>query len=341
MSDLKLRGVITAMVTPFLKTGEFNKRGIPIYPIDEHGYEQLLDFQFHAGINGLVIAGTTGEAPQLTHDEKGSLTKTAVAKRHDALLDGTLRKWIPIIVGTGSSDYVQSIEDTYMAADKGPHGWGANGVLVANPPYIKWNKRNVIGYFNEHNKAGIPIVIYNVPSRTAQDMPVEWLGEIAEMENVVGIKEASPDINKSARIINEIKYPLAAQGKEFSVLSGNDDMTRQVIAEGGDGIVSVASNIIPDKMVADTWAAFNGKWHTSAPKIKMQKIYNMTTKAGNPDSIKAMMRTFGLPAGPTRTPVEFDPAVAREIWLMMQHKGAHYGLGKMILETKARYYGAQ
>ena len=219
-------GVATALVTPFLN-GRVN---MPLLKI-------LLKRQLDAGIKTIVLAGTTGEAATLTDKEKleiFDLSKNFVGND------------CKIIAGTGSNSTAHAIELSQAAEEA-----GADGLLVVSPYY---NKATPDGLFSHYlsiaHNVSLPIIIYNVPSRTGLDIPVSVYKRLSGIPNIVGVKESSQEMSKIARIKNVCT-------NAFSVWSGNDDLTIPIMALGGQGVISVAANVCPEQMIAMTSAAEN------------------------------------------------------------------------------------
>jgi len=214
------KGVFTAIVTPFKSSGE----------VDEEAFKKLIDFQIENKVDGIVPCGTTGESPTLSHEE------------HDKVIDLTVKHVngrVPVIAGTGSNSTAEAIRLTKHAKEA-----GADGVLLVNPYYNKPTQKGLYLHFKAIADAvDIPCVVYNIKGRTAINVETPTLVKLMnDCKNIVAVKEASGDLNQMKDVI--------AQRKEgFSVLSGDDGITMDLIEAGGDGIVSVASNIVPGKMV--------------------------------------------------------------------------------------------
>lgn len=266
-------GVCTALVTPFLD-GKVN------YPM----LQQLLKRQIDAGIQNIVISGTTGEAATLTDDEKIkmiSIAKDYVAER------------CRIIAGTGSNNTVHTVELSQAAQDA-----GADAILVVTPYY---NKPTAAGLFSHYMKVAhsvsIPLIIYNVPSRTGCDIPVDILKRLSSVPNIVGVKEAAADITKITKILN-----CCSDG--FHVWSGNDEMIVPTIALGGCGVISVVSNIYPAETAAMALAALDGDFDTAAAiQQRLQPVIELLFCESNPIPVKAAMQCIGYDCGNCRLPL--------------------------------------
>jgi len=227
----RLRGAFTALVTPFTADGA----------IDEAAYRRLVACQVLAGIEGLVPVGTTGEAPTLSAAERDRLIEIAVT----TVAERPSRTRIPVIAGTGSNDTRASIEATRRAA-----ALGADAALIVTPYYNRPDQRMLDAHFRAIADEGdLPIVVYNVPSRTGSNVEADTFLRLAEHPRVVAVKEASGNIEQLAVICRD-------RPRDVAVLAGDDAATLAVLAMGGDGVVSVASNEIPAEM-----SALVAAWH--------------------------------------------------------------------------------
>lgn len=273
MKNHLFTGVCTAMVTPFWE-GKVN------YPMAE----QLLRRQMEAGIKAVVLAGTTGEAPTLSDSEKLELFRRGKKCAGNDCL---------IIAGTGSNDTAHAVALSVAAQEK-----GADALLVVTPYYNKATPDGIIAhYLAIANAVSIPIIIYNVPTRTCVDIPIVVCQQLAKMPNIVGIKEASPDISK----VTKLKL---ACGKDFSVWSGNDDLTVPTISLGGQGVISVASNVVPIQMSAMADAALAGDFDTAADlQQKLQPLHDLMFCEVNPIPVKAALKRTGFDCGGCRLPL--------------------------------------
>jgi 4-hydroxy-tetrahydrodipicolinate synthase len=271
--------------------------------VDFDGFKRLVNFQLEQGIDGLVPLGTTGEAPTLTDAEEEKLIRIAVDE---------VKGKVPVIVGTGSNDTKHMISSTKRAKDL-----GADAALVVTPYYNKPNDDGLFRHFEAAAGVGIPIVVYNIASRTGRNIPTTPLMEkIASIPGIVGVKEASGDLGQMGEVLQRIAFPRRA-GNPFAVLSGDDGFTLPLMALGGDGVISVISNLVPAKVKALTKACLAGDFGEArnihfelVPLIKAMFIET------NPVPIKAAMTWAGLPGGPARLPLgRLDPkneALVRE-----------------------------
>ena len=285
MNDAFFTGVCTALVTPFLG-GQVN------YPM----LEQLLKRQMDAGIEAVVIAGTTGESPALFDDEKLEMFRRAkeyVGSR------------CKIIAGTGSNSTAHMVELSVEAAN-----CGVDGLLIVSPYYNKATPEGLVAHYLSVARAvDLPIILYNVPSRTGVDIPVSVYKRLSRIPNIVGVKEASSDITKITRI-------LAACGSEFSVWTGNDDQICPVLSLGGKGVISVLSNVSPQMTRDLCRAALGGDFDTAADlQIKLQPLVALLFSEVNPIPVKAAMKYIGYDCGPCRLPLT---ALSRENQMKME-----------------------
>ena len=265
-------GVCTALVTPFLQN-EVN------YPM----LERLLQFQMDAGIRNIVICGTTGESPTLSDTEKLELFR-----RSKAFVGENCR----IIAGTGSN-----CTEHAVALSRAAEQTGVDGLLLVSPYYNKATPQGLYAHFSAIAAAvHIPCILYNVPSRTGVDIPVEIYRSLSRIPNIVGVKEACGDIVKIAKI--------KAVCPGFSVWSGNDDQIVPVMSLGGAGVISVLSNVAPEKTKAMADAALDGDFDTAAAlQIELLPLIQALFSQVNPIPVKAAMKEIGFDCGPCRLPL--------------------------------------
>ena len=273
MKNVLFTGACTALITPFLE-GKVN------YPM----MEQLLQRQLDAGIEAVVICGTTGESPTLSDAEKLELfhrAKEFVGNR------------CKIIAGTGSNDTRHAVELS-MAAE----ALGVDALLVVSPYYNKANPDGLAAhYLAVAQSVSIPVIIYNVPSRTGVDIPVPVYKRLSKLPNIAGVKEASSDITKITKIIMEC-------GHDLPVWSGNDDQICPVMSLGGKGVMSVLSNVLPVQTQALAKAALDGDFDTAAAlQIELQPLVQMLFCEVNPIPVKAAMKLIGYDCGSCRLPL--------------------------------------
>lgn len=266
-------GVCTAMVTPFLD-GKVN------YPMAKI----LLKRQMDAGVKAVVLAGTTGEAPTLSDEEKIELIRQCKEYASDNC---------KIIAGTGSNSTAHAIELSIAAEEA-----GADALLVVSPYYNKATPDGLFAhYLSIAHSVSVPVILYNVPSRTGVDIPVSVYQRLSRVPNIAGVKEASTDVSKIAKIKNACPV-------DFSVWSGNDDLTVPIMSMGGEGVISVASNVCPEQMVAMTQSAINGDFETAATmQSALQPLIDLMFCEVNPIPVKAAMECIGYDCGGCRLPL--------------------------------------
>lgn len=266
-------GVCTALVTPFLGSS-IN------YPM----LEQLLKRQMEAGIETVVLCGTTGESPTLTDSEKIEIFRRAKQYVGDNC---------KILAGTGSNNTEHAV-----MLSKAAEAVGADGLLVVTPYYNKATSEGLLAHYSAIAGAvHIPVIAYNVPSRTGVDIPVEVYACLAKIPNLAGVKEASNDIRKIAKI-REACPP------DFTVWSGNDDQIAAVMALGGQGVISVLSNVAPLETQALAEAALNGDFDTAADlQIRLLPLIEALFCEVNPIPVKAAMKLIGYDCGGCRLPL--------------------------------------
>jgi 4-hydroxy-tetrahydrodipicolinate synthase len=276
----RFRGAFTALITPMKESGE----------VDYDGFRRLIDFQIREGIDGLVPLGTTGETPTLDEDEEDILIEIAVKEANGR---------VPVIVGTGSNDTKHMVMYTERAKRM-----GADAALVVTPYYNKPNDDGLLRHFEAAAKVGIPVIVYNIASRTGRNIPTSLMEKISRIPGVAGVKEASGDLNQMGDVIREAAMPRRAEGGYFSVLSGDDSFTLALSAMGGDGVISVISNLLPAKVKALTSAGLEGRFD-EARKLHYELLpfIKAAFVETNPVPIKQAMTWAGLPAGPARLPM--------------------------------------
>lgn len=265
-------GACTALVTPFLD-GNIN------YPM----LERLLQRQMDAGIRAVVICGTTGESPTLSDSEKTEMFRRAKQ------FTGNLCQ---IIAGTGSNNTSHALRLSRAAEDA-----GADGLLVVSPYYNKATPAGLIDHYTTiAQTVHIPVIAYNVPSRTGLDIPVSVYKELSQIPGMAGVKEASTNISKIAKI--------RAVCPDFPIWSGNDDQAVAVMALGGKGVISVVSNVAPLETQAMALAALDGDFDTaSALQLDLLSLTEALFSEVNPIPVKAAMKLLGYDCGECRLPL--------------------------------------
>lgn len=273
MKKCLFTGVATALATPFDDTG-----------INIKEFEKFINFQIDSGIDALVVCGTTGEASTMTQEEKILAIECAVS---------TSNKRVPVIVGTGSNDTCTAIINSIMAEEL-----GADGLLIVTPYYNKTTQKGLI----EHYKAvassvSIPIILYNVPSRTGMNISPETCFELSKIDNIVGIKEASGNISQIAKIAKLC-------GNDFTIYSGNDDQIIPILSLGGKGAISVVSNVKP-KLTCSITNSFFQKATDEACAYQLYLLPFIDTLFAetNPIPIKSAINMLGFDFGRPRLPL--------------------------------------
>jgi 4-hydroxy-tetrahydrodipicolinate synthase len=262
---MQLRGCGTALVTPFSQDGA----------VDENALRNLVNWQVESGIDFLVPCGTTGETPTLNHDEwlrVIDLTIEVVAGR------------VPIVAGATSN----STQDAVAKAKEVAQRPGVNAILTASPYYNKPTQEGQYRHFRAIAEAvDKPIILYNVPGRTSANLEPATLARLSEVPNIVGVKEASGNMTQIAEVLNLVP-------ETFLVLSGDDAVTLPVIALGGVGVISVASNEIPREMAEMTRAALNNDWATARTlHRKYLPLMNANFIESSPLPVKAVLAMMG------------------------------------------------
>ena len=276
---MKFEGTYVAMVTPFKEDGT----------IDEEGYRQNINYLIDQGVNGLVAAGTTGESATMTHDEHQKVVELLIDE-----VDGK----VTTIAGTGSNSTSEAIELTKFALDA-----GADSALVITPYYNKPQQHALIEHYRSiAEKNDIPIIAYNVPSRTGINMDVETIVELAKIDNVDAVKEASGSVDK----VSDIYRALSLEGLEddFSILSGEDSLTLPLMSVGATGVISASANIDAKRMVLMVDSILNDDY-TRAMELhyEMLDIIRALFIESNPVPVKTAMNLMGMPSGPLRKPL--------------------------------------
>ena len=267
-----MQGVFPAIITPF-KNGEVNYEGL----------EQNINFLINNGVSGIVSVGTTGESPTLTYDEHKKIIEKSVE-----ICNGK----IEVIAGTGSNSTNEAIELSQFAEDV-----GADALLLITPYYNKPSQEGLKQHFSKiAQSTNIPIVLYNVPSRTGVNLTPETVKYLFnEYSNITTIKEANPDLSHVSDIINSCN---------ISVLSGNDELTLPIISLGGKGVISVVANIFPKEFVEMVNLANNGKFEEArAIHYSLFNVMKSLFIETNPIPIKTAMNILGMPAGELRLPL--------------------------------------
>ena len=270
----RYQGVYTALVTPFTSTGA----------VDIDAFKKLIEYQIESGVDGLVPCGTTGESSTLSHEE------------HDRVIDLTVRfadGKVPVIAGTGSNATSEAIQLSQHAEQA-----GVDAILLVNPYYVRPTQKGLYLHFKAvAESVSIPCIPYNIKSRTGVNLENETLLRLMqEQSNIVGVKEASGDLTQMKGLI-EIRH------REFSILSGDDNMTLDLIEAGGNGVVSVAANLIPRQMKELVHSALKGDFEKARQlESRLTPFFEACFVETNPIPIKTAMamkgwckETFRLP----------------------------------------------
>ena len=273
MKKCLFTGVATALATPF------NDEGINIPE-----FEKFINFQIESGVDALVICGTTGESSTMSRDEKIEAIKCAI---------NTSKKRVPIIVGTGSNNTSSAIEMSKIAEIL-----GADGLLVVTPYYNKTTQKGLIEHFKAiATSVSIPIILYNVPSRTGINILPETCFELSKIDNIVGIKEASGNISQVAKIAHLC-------GDDFAIYSGNDDQILPILSLGGKGVISVLSNVAPKLACSITNSFFkNAIVEACHYQLESLPLIEALFAETNPIPVKEAINLLGFDFGKPRLPL--------------------------------------
>ncbi len=255
-------GVHTALVTPFARDGS----------VDFEKLAELVEFNIAGGVDGIVPVGTTGESPTLTTSEHLQVIK--------AVTEAAAGR-VKIMAGTGANSTAEAVELTQAAK-----AFGIDGTLQVTPYYNKPNKAGLIAHFSAVADLGVPVVLYNVPGRSACEIPLDVVAELSKHEHIVSVKEAAGSVQR----VTDIKALC-----DIEVLSGDDSLALAMIKAGGCGVISVASNLIPAEVVALVAAALDGTYDV-AQKLhdKYEQTFNDLFIDTNPIPIKAAMAMKGM-----------------------------------------------
>ncbi|WP_226658283.1 4-hydroxy-tetrahydrodipicolinate synthase [Pseudalkalibacillus hwajinpoensis] len=266
--------VLTAMVTPFDRKGY----------IDFAKTEQLMNYLINNGTDGLVVAGTTGESPTLSSEEKVALFKHSVK-----VADGR----VPIIAGTGSNNTHASIELTKKA-----EAVGVDAIMIVAPYYSKPGQKGLYEHFKAiAESTKLPVMIYNIPGRSVVNMTAETIVELSKINNIVSVKEASGDLDQITDIITRTE-------ESFSVYSGDDGLTLPILSVGGDGVISVASHVLGNEMQQMISAYESGEVKKAASiHQSILPIMNELFKAPSPSPVKTALQLIGMDVGSVRLPM--------------------------------------
>ena len=250
-----LKGSIVALITPFKDEN-----------LDENTYRKLIDYHLKNGTNGIVPGGTTGESPTLSHSEHKKIIEIAVKECNGK---------IPVIAGTGSNSTDEAVELSQFAEKA-----GSDALLVVTPYYNKPTQEGLYQHYKKINDSvGIPIIIYNIPSRSVIDMSVETMSKLYELKNITGVKDATGDLNR-------VDQQLKAMGKDFIQLTGNDGNALEFNKRGGVGAIDVTANIAA-KLASDFQKACEHDIHKASNLDKqLQPLHTSLFIESNPSPVK-------------------------------------------------------
>ena len=270
-------GVLPAIITPFKRN--------PAMDLDVQGLERNIGFLLSCGIHGIVPCGSTGESATLSFEE------------HEKVIEITIDRVngkIPVVAGTGSNNTAEAVRLTKAAKDS-----GADGVLVISPYYNKPNRAGLVKHYTRLADLDIPLIVYNVPGRTGQNLEPDLVAELAQHPNIVGIKEASGNIGQVSRIIE------ATQDEDFAVISGDDNLTLPIMALGGGGVISVTANVDPKRMVAMCEAMKKGDLKKALSlHYALSPLFRAMFIDTNPIPVKKAVELIGMAGGPVRLPLD-------------------------------------
>lgn len=288
-----LQGTMTALVTPFDARGG----------LDEQALRDLVDFQIAQGISALVPCGTTGESPTLNYDEHNRVIELVIEQAEGR---------VPVIAGTGSNSTEEAIALTRHAREV-----GADYSLQVAPYYNKPTQRGFYEHFMAIADAvDLPLIIYNIPGRTGKNIETDTLMRLAEHEHIVGVKEASGDFA-------QIMEVLMRRPKDFVVLSGDDNLTLPIIALGGDGVISVASNLIPKALGDMVNLALRGSWEEARKKhFELLPLFKALFLETNPIPVKTALAMKGMVREVFRLPLcAMEPANREKLTKVLTDQG--------------------
>ncbi|MDI9614210.1 4-hydroxy-tetrahydrodipicolinate synthase [Methanothermobacter sp.] len=275
---MNIEGTVVAMVTPFTEDDR----------VDEAGLRENINYLIENGVDGLLVAGTTGESATITHEEQRRMI--------DILVDEVNGR-VKTIAGAGSNSSREALGLVRYAGDA-----GADAALVITPYYNKPQAHGLIEHYRMLEEASeIPLIIYNVPSRTGTDIDVDTVSELAKLDGITGIKEASPDLDK----ISMLKSRLMDQGTDdFIILSGNDNLTLPMISMGAEGVISVVANVDPARMSRLVNEALSGDFESAMKThYELYSLMKVLFIESNPVPVKEALNMMGRPAGHVRMPL--------------------------------------
>jgi 4-hydroxy-tetrahydrodipicolinate synthase len=273
MSDPLFKGVLPALVTPF-RDGA----------VDEDAFVKLVERQIQGGVHGLVPVGTTGETATLSHDEHRRVVELCVA---------TAKGRVPVIAGAGSNSTAEAIELVQHAKEV-----GADAALVVTPYYNRPNQEGVYAHYAAINDAvQLPVLVYNVPSRTSGDVTNETLARLSKLPNIVGIKDATGDLTRAS-------FQRLHCGEDWVMLSGDDPTGLGYMAHGGHGCISVTSNVAPEQCAAFYEDVMAGRWADAlAGQDRLVRLHKALFTDASPGPTKFALAHLGLCLEDARLPI--------------------------------------
>ncbi|MDR2368872.1 MAG: 4-hydroxy-tetrahydrodipicolinate synthase [Deltaproteobacteria bacterium] len=289
------RGVMPALVTPFTENG-----------VDYPALRAHLDWQIASGVSSVLACGTTGESPTLTHDEHNQVVASTVE-----IVNGR----VPVLAGTGSNSTAEAINMSVHAKQV-----GADGLLLVSPYYNKPTQDGLYRHFvSVAEAAGLPVILYNIPSRCGVNILPDTMARLAAHELIVGVKEATGDLNQMIRTIELC-------GPDFLVTSGDDGLSLPLWAVGGCGVISVAANIVPGPLVT-MWRDWEAGKLDEARKafFRLLPFFKALFLETNPIPLKYLMGLSGSMSGLTRSPM-FPPSepVKKQLDAIAAEWSAHF-----------------
>jgi len=259
---MRLEGTYTALVTPFNGDGS----------VDYERFRALIDRQAEAGVAGIVPVGTTGESPTLTYEEHHRVVETAVE---------TAGGKIQVIAGSGANSTAEALELTRHAKDT-----GADATLQITPYYNKPSQEGLFRHFSAVAELGLPVVLYNVPSRTSREIAIDTVVRLSELPGVVALKEAGGSVDRVSDILSRC---------DIVVLSGDDSLTLPMMSVGARGVISVASNVVPAAVANMTRLAMDGSWDEARQAhLRLYRLFRDLFIDTNPIPVKAALAMMDL-----------------------------------------------
>ncbi|OPY31232.1 MAG: 4-hydroxy-tetrahydrodipicolinate synthase [Methanomassiliicoccales archaeon PtaU1.Bin124] len=265
-------GCATALITPFKENGE----------LDEDGIRRMVEFQEQEGVDAIVPCGTTGESATLTHKEHLRVIQIVMETKKRA----------KVFAGAGSNATHEAVHLTRGAKDL-----GVDGILSISPYYNKPTQNGLFKHYEAIAKVDIPIIVYNVPGRTGQNIAPATIKRLSQVPNIVGVKEASGNLDQIMMILADVR-------PDFDVISGDDALTLAIMSLGGKGVISVASNIVPGMVTKMVHHAMDGDFAKAREvHYKLLPLFKNLFVETNPIPVKTAMRMLGRPSGAFRLPL--------------------------------------